>query len=170
MRWSDSSERGKSKTTEKEIQMNPTAQIIDADTVRFERLLPGPIERVFDHLTKPELRRTWLAGAAAGDITACQPPQSVEYELRDASVVRFDLEPRGDKVLLVLTHRRLPACLLGACTTLIAGLLVFLLDQPAARAPQPQTLSVTSSQTIPSVLKFHSSVARPLYGMLGGRC
>jgi hypothetical protein len=150
--------------------MTPTAQIIDADTVRFERLLPGPIERVWDHLTKPELRRTWLADAAAGDITACQPPQSIEYELRDASVVRFELEPRGDQVLLVLTHRRLPACLLGVCTTLIAGLLVFLLDQPSARAPQPQTLSVTSSQKTQRVLKFHSSVTRPLYGMLGGRC
>jgi len=150
--------------------MTPTAQIIDADTVRFERLLPGPIERVWDHLTDPHLRRTWLAGAAAADITACRPQQSVEYELRDSSVVRFDLEPRGDKVLLVLTHRRLPACLLGICTTLIAGLLVFLMDQPAARAPEPQTLSVTSPQKTRRVLKFRSSAARPLYGMLGGRC
>ena len=150
--------------------MSPTAQIIDADTVRFERLLPGPIERVWDHLTDPELRRTWLAGAAAADITACQPPQSVEYAFDDASVVRFDLEPRGENVLLVLTHRRMPACLLGVCTTLIAGLLVFLLDQPAVRVLPPQTLSVTSSQDTRRVLKFHSSATRPLYGMLGGRC
>jgi uncharacterized protein YndB with AHSA1/START domain len=30
-------------------------------TLRIERLLPGPIERVWAHLTEGELRRTWLA-------------------------------------------------------------------------------------------------------------
>ncbi|MFC6489557.1 SRPBCC family protein [Nitratireductor sp. GCM10026969] len=32
------------------------------DTVRFERLLPGPIERVWAYLTEPEKRKQWLAG------------------------------------------------------------------------------------------------------------
>jgi uncharacterized protein YndB with AHSA1/START domain len=32
------------------------------DTVRFERLLPGPIERVWSYLTEPEKRKTWFAG------------------------------------------------------------------------------------------------------------
>lgn len=32
-----------------------------ADTVRLERLLPGPIERVWAYLTDSELRRQWLA-------------------------------------------------------------------------------------------------------------
>jgi hypothetical protein len=145
--------------------MSPTAQMLDADTVRFERLLPGPIERVWDHLTRPELRRTWMAEAAEGDITACQPPQSVEYELHDSSVVRVDLEPRGTDVLLILTHRRLPACLVGVCTTLIAALVFFLGDQPVPRTRQPDSLGLAAAH-----LKFHSFAARPLYGMLGGRC
>src|SRR5690606_7556689 len=37
-------------------------EIMDAHTVRFERVLPGPIERVWACLTEPEKRRTWLAG------------------------------------------------------------------------------------------------------------
>ena len=30
-------------------------------TVRIQRLLPGPIERVWDYMTKSDLRRQWLA-------------------------------------------------------------------------------------------------------------
>jgi hypothetical protein len=41
--------------------MNDFGKIVDSSTVRFERLLPGPIERVWDHLTKPEFLATWLA-------------------------------------------------------------------------------------------------------------
>lgn len=37
----------------------------EPETLRFERLLPGPIERVWDYLTKSELKEKWLA---AGDI------------------------------------------------------------------------------------------------------
>lgn len=36
-------------------------EILDARTVRFERLLPGPIERVWAYLTESEKRRKWLA-------------------------------------------------------------------------------------------------------------
>jgi uncharacterized protein YndB with AHSA1/START domain len=39
-------------------------EILDAATIRFERLLPGPIERVWAFLTESEKRRLWLA---AGD-------------------------------------------------------------------------------------------------------
>lgn len=35
------------------------------ETVRFERLLTGPIERVWDYLTKSELKAKWLS---AGDV------------------------------------------------------------------------------------------------------
>ena len=31
-------------------------------TLRIERLLPGPIERVWAYITEPEKRRLWLAG------------------------------------------------------------------------------------------------------------
>lgn len=34
------------------------------DTVRVERLLPGPIERVWAYLEDPALRRAWLCGGA----------------------------------------------------------------------------------------------------------
>lgn len=40
---------------------------IDASTVRFVRLLPGPIERVWLYLVDGEKRRLWLCG---GDIPA----------------------------------------------------------------------------------------------------
>jgi uncharacterized protein YndB with AHSA1/START domain len=36
-------------------------EILDASTVRFERLLPGPIERVWAFLTESEKRKLWLA-------------------------------------------------------------------------------------------------------------
>jgi uncharacterized protein YndB with AHSA1/START domain len=36
--------------------------IVGDGTVRIERLLPGPIERVWDYLTRSEKRRLWLAG------------------------------------------------------------------------------------------------------------
>lgn len=35
--------------------------ITEAGAIRFERLLPGPIERVWEYLTVPEKRRLWLA-------------------------------------------------------------------------------------------------------------
>ena len=41
------------------------AQPLSADTVRIERTLPGPIERVWAYLVDPELRALWLA---TGDI------------------------------------------------------------------------------------------------------
>lgn len=34
----------------------------DPSTIRFERVLPGPIERVWAYLTDPEKRARWLAG------------------------------------------------------------------------------------------------------------
>jgi len=34
----------------------------EAGTVRFRRVLPGPIERVWAFLTEPEKRATWFAG------------------------------------------------------------------------------------------------------------
>lgn len=37
------------------------ASLIEPATVKIERLLPGPVERVWDYLTKGELRRQWLA-------------------------------------------------------------------------------------------------------------
>lgn len=49
--------------------MNPKNQeygkLINAGEVRFVRLLPGPIERVWTYLTDPEKRGLWLASGSA---------------------------------------------------------------------------------------------------------
>ncbi|MBS0320931.1 MAG: SRPBCC family protein [Proteobacteria bacterium] len=39
----------------------PFGTALDASTVRIERRLPGPIERVWRYLTESELRNQWLA-------------------------------------------------------------------------------------------------------------
>ena len=114
-----------------------------ATTVEMERLLPGPIERVWEHLTQPELLASWL-----GD---------TNREIR-----RFELEQRGQNVLLKLTHR-----FIGLATVLAVGLAVFLLGQPSNPVPERQQIGVMEAAPR---LKFHSSAPEALYGMLGGRC
>ena len=52
------------------------ATFSDTDTVRLQRTLPGPIERVWEHLTDASLRRQWLAG---GDDV--QPRAGSSFEL-----------------------------------------------------------------------------------------
>jgi uncharacterized protein YndB with AHSA1/START domain len=42
--------------------MNDFGKVIDASTVRLERLLPGPIGRVWSYLTDPGKRAKWFAG------------------------------------------------------------------------------------------------------------
>ncbi|WP_395672404.1 SRPBCC family protein [Inquilinus sp.] len=44
--------------------MSDYGTLIAADTVRFTRLLPGPIERVWAYLTESDKRGTWLASGA----------------------------------------------------------------------------------------------------------
>ena len=44
--------------------MDKYGKVLSPDTIRFERLLPGPIERVWAYLTEPEKRAQWLAGGA----------------------------------------------------------------------------------------------------------
>jgi uncharacterized protein YndB with AHSA1/START domain len=56
------------------------------DTVRFERLLPGPIERVWAYLTDPDKRARWLAGGPMRLV----PGGEVELHFRNA-----DLSPEA---------------------------------------------------------------------------
>lgn len=42
--------------------MNDLGTTIEQGTVRLERLLPGPIERVWAYLTESDKRATWFAG------------------------------------------------------------------------------------------------------------
>jgi uncharacterized protein YndB with AHSA1/START domain len=115
----------------------------DDRTVRIERVLPGPLERLWDYLTRAEHLRTWLAdgdvppqvgarvalsqqhdgvpirtgGVIVGTVTRVEAPTLLEYTWthqtdaitpsQQPSLVRFELEARGDDVLLRITHGRL---------------------------------------------------------------
>jgi uncharacterized protein YndB with AHSA1/START domain len=43
------------------MQENPRSTLIKPSTIRLERLLPGPVERVWAYLTESKKRATWLA-------------------------------------------------------------------------------------------------------------
>ena len=123
--------------------------VTEPATVRIERLLPGPIERIWAYLTESEKRGKWFASGpmelrpggrlelhfqhanlspkveptperfkkydagetSYGEVTRCEPPRLLSYtwgeEVGDESEVTFELTPRGEEVLLVVTHRRL---------------------------------------------------------------
>jgi uncharacterized protein YndB with AHSA1/START domain len=129
--------------------MEKHGEIIDKGALRFERVLPGPIERVWAYLTESEKRRKWLAAgemdlrvggpvqlrflhrelspineptpdkykqmengkASSGEILRCEPPRVLSFAWHDESdepsEVTFELKPQNDKVLLILTHRKL---------------------------------------------------------------
>ena len=60
--------------------------ITEAGAVRFERLLPGPIERVWEYLTVPEKRRLWLADGPM-ELT---PGGEMELTWRNSELARPD--------------------------------------------------------------------------------
>ncbi len=69
--------------------MSDHGVVTEAGTVRFERLLPAPAERVWDYLTKSELRRKWFAEG--------------QMELRPGGAVTLifrnsELSPAGEEV------------------------------------------------------------------------
>src|SRR5438132_11145149 len=39
-------------------------ELIEPTTLKIQRLLPGPVERIWAYLTDSELRRKWLASGA----------------------------------------------------------------------------------------------------------
>lgn len=112
--------------------------------LRIVRLLPGPIERVWEFLTDPEKRSRWFAGGVTepraggkiefvmhhsklspgetppekyaevhepgvtfeGRVLRYEPPHVLSYTFgAEESQVTFELTPRGNQVLLVVTHR-----------------------------------------------------------------
>jgi uncharacterized protein YndB with AHSA1/START domain len=152
--------------------------VTERRTVRFQRVLPGPIERVWAYLTESEKRSRWLASgpmelrvggrmelnfrnsdlsphaeptpdkykkyeehSVCGRMTRCDPPRILSYtwggEASDSEVT-FELSPRGQEVLLVLTHRRLSG---RAGMVSVAGgwhtHLGILTDQLEGREPRP---------------------------------
>lgn len=69
--------------------MNDFAQMIAADSVEIRRLLPGPIERVWDYLTDSEKRGTWLA---SGEIEQ-RVGGKVEHVFRNSELTAHDDAP-----------------------------------------------------------------------------
>lgn len=99
--------------------MNPSyATLVAADTVRFERTLPGPIERVWAFLTESDKRAQWLA---AGEMEL-RDGGSVELVFRNSDLTGND-DPPPEKYARHGTesrmHGRITACeppRLLACT------------------------------------------------------
>jgi uncharacterized protein YndB with AHSA1/START domain len=146
-------------------------------TFSIQRLLPGPIERVWNYLTDGELRRKWLAagdmpqvnGSAfelvwrndtlsrAGDtrpegfgeehrmsstVISIEPPRRLVIAWGDGEV-SFELETRGDDVLLTLVHSGLAT---GSLSQVAAGWHVHL-DILAARLTDQEPVSFWSTWT-----------------------
>jgi len=123
--------------------LNSYGELIEPATLKIQRRLPGPIERVWDYLTQSDLRRQWLAagememkvGASfeltwrneeltdppgqrpegfpaehsmESRITELDPPRKLAFTWSNSGDVSFELEPKGDEVLLTVIHRRLP--------------------------------------------------------------
>lgn len=120
--------------------------VLSPSEVRFERLLPGPIEKVWSYLTDAQKRGEWLASGpmeprvggkvslrfkhselspnrapppeqwakmdaeghhAEETVTVFEPPRRLAFTWGESEVT-FELTPKDGKVLLTLTHRRLP--------------------------------------------------------------
>jgi len=124
--------------------MNSHVTRIAPDTIRLERVLPGPIGNVWSFLTESEKRGRWLASGEwelrpggkvemhfshemispeetpakyrdmpmsfTGRILRIDPPHLIEFTWDEAdgaaSEVTFELTPRGQEVILVITHRK----------------------------------------------------------------
>ncbi|HWA38442.1 MAG TPA: SRPBCC family protein [Burkholderiales bacterium] len=125
-----------------------TATVVEPGTIRFERLLPGPVERVWAFITESDKRARWLAGGefelrvggkvrlefdhaclssdkippakykdmgkprVDGVMTRYEPMRVLAHTWAwDGSdtEVTYELSPRGQETLLVITHRRMPS-------------------------------------------------------------
>jgi len=73
--------------------MNDYGEMLDSNTVRFERLLPGPIERVWDYLIESDKRAMWLCG---GD-TELSVGGHVDMHFHNASLSSQADIPRPEK-------------------------------------------------------------------------
>lgn len=75
--------------TRKEHLMTDYGEITAPDTVRIERRLPGPIQRLWAYLTESDKRRLWLA---SGEM-ALQPGGGVTLVFRNTKLTGHDGSP-----------------------------------------------------------------------------
>lgn len=78
--------------------MDNYGEVIAKDTIRFRRLLPGPIDRVWEHLVDGSKRGRWLCSGATGS------------KVGEAIVLKFrnhDLSPPGDAPIPA-RHKEMP--------------------------------------------------------------
>ena len=123
---------------------DPYGSLIEPTTLKIQRILPGPVERVWAYLTERDLRRqgfaagqmemragapfelVWRndeltdppgqrpAGFSGGEnrmqsrIIEVDPPRKLAFAFGNNGDVSFELEPKGNNVLLTVIHRRLP--------------------------------------------------------------
>lgn len=73
--------------------MNEYGELLDKSTVKFERMLPGPIERVWSYLTESDKRARWLCG---GDVETTEDGR-VDMNFHNVSLSSADDIPRPDK-------------------------------------------------------------------------
>lgn len=115
--------------------MNSKGEIVKISAVRFERTLPGPVERVWDFLTRADLLPAWygngtiepraggsvmlMDGHIKGIVTQFQPPRLLAYtwnvfypgeavSQHSETYLQFELSVRGTDIVLVLTHFPIP--------------------------------------------------------------
>ncbi|MEO0998506.1 MAG: SRPBCC family protein [Pseudomonadota bacterium] len=69
------------------MNLTETGTLVEPAGVRFERQLPGPIERVWAYLTEADKRRRWLADGAVEERVGGR----IELEFRHA-----ELSPHAD--------------------------------------------------------------------------
>lgn len=89
--------------------MNPIATLIPPSTLRFERLLPGPIERVWAYLVESDKRARWLAGGefelrVGGKIELVFENDKLSEESRDFGTKRFEGRITRLEPLRLLAH------------------------------------------------------------------
>jgi uncharacterized protein YndB with AHSA1/START domain len=112
--------------------MTDRGEVFGAQGIRFLRRLPGPIERVFAHLTEPDRLPGWYdagslvepreggrvalnGGHIRGVVTQWRPPMKFAHTWNvfgpgetvstyPESYLALELSPEGDRVELMLTH------------------------------------------------------------------
>jgi uncharacterized protein YndB with AHSA1/START domain len=159
-------------------RIDPHATVVGSGAVRFDRLLPGPVERVWAYLTESDKRARWLAAGTieprvgtsfefrfdhAGlspeivptperfrrydgglvtrhEVTRFEPPHVLGLTWgggsEGPSEVVIELSQEGDRVRLVLIHRRLGGP--GAMANVAGGWhthLAILADRLEGRTP-----------------------------------